>query len=252
MNKQFVVSGAIKSLAAVVLLSGCASEKQANWQVKEIPEIALAAAPSESSKMEKVLREAAAKPSLPFEGTGWQSLFDGRSLAGWQVTDFSGHGAVECEAGLVVIEAGAALSGVNWTNEVPKMNYEVALDAMKLQGGDFFCGLTFPVGDSYCSLILGGWGGTLTGLSSIDDHDASENETTDFVKFETNQWYRVRVRVTEAKIEAWLDDKKLVNVTTTGHTIGLRFGEIELSKPLGVATYQTRAAVRAVKVRKLN
>jgi hypothetical protein len=250
MDKQSVVRAAIKLLAAVVLLTGCESDKPANWQVKEIPEVVPVAV--ESPKVEAVLSAAAAKPSVSFEGTGWQSLFDGRSLAGWQVTDFSGHGAVACEAGLVVIEAGAALSGVNWTNEVPKMNYEVALDAMKLDGSDFFCGLTFPVGEEHCSLILGGWGGTLTGLSSIDDHDASENETTDFVKFDTNQWYRVRVRVTETKIEAWLDAKKLVDFTTTEHRIGLRFGEIELSKPLGIATYQTRAAVRDVKVRKLN
>ena len=51
------------------------------------------------------------------------------------------------------------------TNEIPKINYEVALDAMRVSGSDFFCGLTVPVNDSFCSLIVGGWGGGLGGVS---------------------------------------------------------------------------------------
>src|SRR6185437_10256499 len=103
--------------------------------------------------------------------------------------------------------------------------------------------LTFPVGNTNASLILGGWGGGTVGISSIDGEDASENETATVMKFDTNRWYHVRVRVTETKIESWLDDKKIVDVKTEGRRIGLRFGEIEFSRPLGVATYQTTAAV---------
>ncbi|HEX3797513.1 MAG TPA: DUF1080 domain-containing protein [Verrucomicrobiae bacterium] len=237
-------------LAGAMLLTGCASKTSPNWQVKEVPEIVVVRPPAPAT--ESVLHKAASVPSAPLPGEGWKSLLDGRTLAGWQVTDFTGGAKVECEEGLVVIGEGASLSGINFTNLVPKMNYEVALDAMKLDGSDFFCGLTFPVGDSYCSLIVGGWGGSLVGLSSLDDQDASENETTDFMKFDMNRWYRVRVRVTETKIEAWLDDKKEVSVVTTGKRVGLRFGEIEDSKPFGVATYQTRAAIRDVKIRDLS
>jgi hypothetical protein len=159
---------------------------------------------------------------------------------------------VSCESGLVNVNMGAGLSGLNWTNDAPKVNYEVALDAMRLQGSDFFCGLTFPVKDSYCSLILGGWGGAVTGLSSVDGQDASENETTQFMRFESGRWYRVRVRVTEKKIEAWLDEKKIVDLATAGRQISLRFGDIEQSKPLGIATYQTTAALREIKMRQLD
>ena len=79
---------------------------------------------------------------------------------------------------------GDPFTGINWTNDFPKMNYEVALDAMRVMGSDFFCGLTVPVGDTFCSLIVGGWGGSLVGISSLDGMDASENETTKFISFE--------------------------------------------------------------------
>src|ERR1044071_3736305 len=176
-------------------------------------------------------------------------MFDGGTLKGWRETAFTGHGLVQCEAGLLVLNMGDPFTGINWTNEVPKINYEVALDAMRVSGSDFFCGLTVPVRDSFCSLIVGGWGGTLVGISSLDGGDASENETTQCVSFETGRWYRIRLRVTENKIEAWIEQKKVVNVTTTGRKLSLRFGDIELSKPLGITSWDTGAAVREIKLR---
>ena len=113
---------------------------------------------------------------------------------------------------MIVLNTGDPFTGLNWTNPFPKMNYEVALDAMRVTGSDFFCGLTIPVGDSFCSLIVGGWGGSLIGISSLDGMDASENETGKFINFEQGRWYRIRLRVTESKIEAWVDRNKLINV----------------------------------------
>jgi hypothetical protein len=131
------------------------------------------------------------------------------------------------------------------------MNYEISLQAMKVSGDDFFCGLTFPVGDSPCSLIVGGWGGTVVGLSSIDDQDASENETTTSMDFAHGRWYRIRVRVTPKKIEAWIDDENVIAAATTGHKISIR-PEVSLSRPLGIATWKTEAALRDIKLRKLD
>lgn len=198
------------------------------------------------------LLAAAARPSAPFEGNGWQSLFDGHALDGWKETAFAGRGEVECRSGLLVLNMGDPLTGVNLTNEFPTMNYEVALDAMRVTGSDFFCGLTTPIGDSFCSLIVGGWGGALVGVSSLDGMDASENETTKYVRFESGHWYRIRMRVTSGRIEAWLDDKKIVDVNTTGKKVSLRPGDIELSKPFGLACYQTTAAMRNIKVRRVD
>jgi hypothetical protein len=104
------------------------------------------------------------------------------------------------------------------------------------------------VGDASCSLVLGGWGGTTVGLSNIDEHDASDNETTQHIAFEDRRWYAVRVRVTDTRIGAWLDDRQIVDVATAGRRIGIR-PEVELSRPLGVAAYRTRAAIRGIEVR---
>jgi len=199
--------------------------------------------------MAETLAEAAAAPSAPFEGEGWKSLFDGKTLAGWRVTDFAGHGQVECQSGMIVMNMGDPFTGINCTNEPPKINYEVAFDAMRVDGSDFFCSLTFPVGETFCSFILGGWGGGVVGLSSLDGMDASENETSGYSKFDTGRWYRIRVRVTQRKIEAWVDSDKMVNVVTTDRRISVRPGDIELSQPFGLASWQTTGAVREMKIR---
>ena len=237
---------------SISLLAGCASrpaksESQTKAAAPE-PAAAKAATPDDSA----LLKQSAAMPSLAWEGEGWKPMFDGKTLAGWRVTDFAGHGAARCEQGLMVLDMGAVLSGVNWTNELPKTDYEVALDAMRVEGSDFFCGLTVPVGEDFCSLIVGGWGGTVVGISSLDGQDASENETTQFIKFDPNHWYRVRLRVTPEKIQAWLDEKKIIDVAIKGRKITMRYGEIELSKPFGIATYQTSAALREIKMRKVD
>ena len=176
-------------------------------------------------------------------------MFDGKTLAGWRETAFAGHGEVQCESGLIVLNMGDPFSGISWTNEVQKIDYEIALDAIRVSGSDFFCGLTVPVGTNFCSLIVGGWGGSLVGISSLDHMDASENETTHYVNFEQGRWYRIRLRITERRIEAWIDKEKLINVDTTDRRISLRPGDIELSKPFGIASYQTTSALREIKIR---
>lgn len=181
----------------------------------------------------------------------WKSLFDGHSLQGWKVTDFAGHGEVRVTDGRLVVEMGSILTGVNYTNPTPRQNYEIELEAMKLDGGDFFCGLTFPVRGTNCTFVVGGWGGGVVGISSIDGMDASENRTVSYRQFDKNRWYRIRVRVTGSAMQAWIDDKNVVDQPIADHKLGMRSGEIELSGPLGLATYQTSAAYRNIRLRRL-
>jgi hypothetical protein len=116
--------------------------------------------------------------------TNATALFDGKTLRNWATTDFAGGTEATVDKAAIQIGSGAELSGITWTNgSLPKTDYEISLDAMKVQGSDFFCALTFPVRNSFCSLILGGWGGSVVGLSSIDGMDASENETTKSLYF---------------------------------------------------------------------
>jgi len=184
----------------------------------------------------------------PYE---FRSLFDGKSLANWKITDFGAHGIAKVKDGTIVIPVGDPMSGITWDgSQIPKINYEIALDAQKVNGNDFFCGLTFPVADSHASLILGGWGGGVCGISSIDGYDASENETSKGITFEDKRWYSVRVRVMQDKIQAWLDDEKIVDVVIKGRRISTRI-EVDVSKPLGVATYMTTGALRNIRMRQL-
>jgi hypothetical protein len=185
------------------------------------------------------------------EAVQWTPLWDGKTMAGWKPSGFGGEGEVSIEDGKLILDAGIDLTGVNFTGEVPRMNYEVALEAMRVEGGDFFCGLTFPVGEKFCTFIVGGWGGGLVGISSINDQDASENETTQFKKFENGRWYRLRVRVTPEKLQTWIDDEPMADVDLDGKEIDMRHGEIEGSKPFGIATFRTRGALRDIRLRKL-
>ncbi|REJ74129.1 MAG: DUF1080 domain-containing protein [Planctomycetota bacterium] len=178
-------------------------------------------------------------------------LFDGESLKNWKKTDFGTDSEVSVEDGNLVFQAGKPLTGLTWDGgDLPRVDYEISLEAQRVEGSDFFCGLTFPVQDDPCTLILGGWGGSLTGLSSINYLDASENETTDFFEFENGKWYKIRIRVTDSRIQAWLDDAQLADVDYTDQKIGIRF-EMEPCRPLGYATYRTKAAVRNFKLRPL-
>jgi hypothetical protein len=181
----------------------------------------------------------------------WQSLFDGKSLQGWRETPFTGRGKVKVENGTIVLGGGNPMTGVTWTGKYPKSDYEIRFEAARLEGSDFFASLTFPVGDSFATWVMGGWGGDIVGISSIDGWDASDNETRSYFTFESGHWYALRLQVTAGRIQAWIGNQQIVNAGIEGRTVGLRFGEIELSAPLGFASYVTTGGLRKIEYRLL-
>lgn len=189
-------------------------------------------------------------PSTETSQGGWASLFDGQSLDGWQATAFGGEGEVSVDDGAIRMERGSELSGITWQGEFPHENYEITLEARRVEGHDFFCGLTFPVGEEPCSFIVGGWGGGVVGLSSIDGADAAHNDTTEWKEFETGRWYRITVQVSDEAIRCSIDDEQLVDQPRQGHEFSIR-PEVFLSKPLGISCYGTVAAVRDLRYRLL-
>src|SRR5438046_7528090 len=88
--------------AGWLLWGGCATETKRS----SVP----APAPAASTVPRPIAREnfgeLALRPSAPFEGEGWQPMFDGISLAGWRETQFAGRGDVECRSGLIVLNMG--------------------------------------------------------------------------------------------------------------------------------------------------
>lgn len=185
------------------------------------------------------------------QGEEWRPLFDGKSLAGWRETPFNGHGPVRVEEQAIYLDPGKPMTGITYAGEFPRSNYEIRLEASRIRGNDFFATLTFPVESSFCTWVTGGWGGDIVGLSSLDGWDASENETRTYFNFENGRWYALRLRVTPERITAWIDDKPVINVAITGRTIGLRYGDIKLSTPLGFASYATAGALRKMEYRLL-
>jgi hypothetical protein len=187
---------------------------------------------------------------LAAQDSGWKPMFDGTSLGGWKETPFSGRGKVQVQDGAIVLGKGV-LTGITWAGTFPKSNFEVRLEAMRFQGGDFFAGITFPFYDSHCTWINGGWGGMVVGLSSLDSMDASENDTSVSLIFETGRWYQLRLLVTSDRIQAWIDSEKVIDAHVANREIGLRPGEIELSRPFGIASYSTVAKLRNIAYREI-
>lgn len=148
---------------------------------------------------------------------------------------------------------GEMMTAVRWTGAPPTPPFELELMAKRIDGTDFFCAITFPARtpEECVTLIVGGWGGGTVGISSIDNKDASENETTFHRAFKTDVWYNIRLLRNAERIETWIDDEKIIDVDTTGKALALRPGPIEDCAPFGLATWQTTASIRKVRWRGL-
>ncbi len=191
---------------------------------------------------------AAQPPAAP--PSAWISLFDGNSLKGWKETPFHGRGEVRVKDGTILLGDGSQ-TGITWTSEFPSSGYEIRFEAARLKGNDFFAGITFPVNDTFCSWISGGWGGAVVGLSNVDGYDASENDTSIDVDFENGRWYAFRLSVTKSRIQCWIDGRPVIDADIAGRKVGLRFDDSDLSTPLGFASYRTTAGIRNVEYRLL-
>lgn len=174
---------------------------------------------------------------------GWIGLTDA-----WEPTRFGGEGEVRIAGDAIALGSGSPLTGVTWRGNLPPEAYELSCEARRLDGTDFFAAITFPVAGSHASLVLGGWGGSLVGISSLDGLDASENVTRSYRRFERGQWYRIGLQVTGERIVGTIDGETVVDVLLAGREVSVR-PEVELSRPLGIASYQTRAEIRGMRWR---
>lgn len=180
----------------------------------------------------------------------WVELFDGASLADWQATRFGGEGDVRVERGALLLGAGSPLTGVTFAGAPPTTPYELEVTAARVEGLDFFCGLTFPVRDGHLTLVLGGWGGSVSGLSCLDGDDAAGNATRTVRGFQDGRAYTARLLVRDERVEVLLDGAPFLAAELAGRELSLR-PEVELSRPLGVATFATEARISALRWRPL-
>ena len=142
-------------------------------------------------------------------------------------------------------------TGIRWTGDSPKTGYEISLEARRVAGSDFFCGVTFPVEDAALTLVCGGWSGMVVGLSSIDGEPAVENETCTAQEFEMGRWYRIRLRVTKPLVEVWIDDEKIIELPTADRKFSL-YWEMEPMQPLGICSWVTTGGLRKIRFRRVD
>lgn len=191
-----------------------------------------------------------ALPLAPAEPI-WTPMFDGASLGAWKPAAFPGQGPVAVRDNAIVLDRGDRMTGVVWTQPFPSTNYELRFEAARLSGNDFFAGLIFPINDSFCSWICGGWDGSTVGLSNVDGYDASENETSINRDFQTGRWYRFLLSVTPRRLLASIDGSPVIDLDPSRHQLTLRFDDTDLAKPLGFASYGTVGGIRHIAWRRI-
>ena len=183
---------------------------------------------------------------------GWEALMDGKTLNGWENVPFGGEGDPYVKNGVLTLPMAVSgtSTGVCWVGDpLPVNNYAIYYEARRTEGNDIFGGLSFPYGDTFATLIIGGWGGIVSGLSCIDGYDASENETTKHVYFKDNQWYPVYLRVTPDSIRAVVDTVRVVDLATAGKKIHLRGGTFATSFTL--TSYRSTGEIRNLRIKRL-
>ena len=128
--------------------------------------------------------------------------------------------------------------------------YELELAVARLGGVDFFCGLTLPTSRGCLTLVLGGWGGAVCGLSCLDGLDAARNTTRTLRHFVTAKDYAITVRVDGEAIAVAIDSEPLFRAELGEQTVAVR-AEVELTEPFGFCCYATKAALRYLRWRAL-
>ena len=204
---------------------------------------------SQGQRVQAVAEEAQYVQDVP---EGWESLMDGKTLGGWEVVRSGGEGEPYVSNGVITLPM--ATSGLStaicWVGDpLPANNYELYYEARRVEGNDIFAGLSFPYGDTFATLIFGGWAGIVSGLSCIDGYDASQNETTQHVYFRDQQWYPVQLRVTTDSIRAFVDTVKVVDIATAGKRIHLRGGTV--ASGFTISSYVTTGEIRNIRIKKL-
>ncbi|HUS92304.1 MAG TPA: family 16 glycoside hydrolase [Phycisphaerae bacterium] len=179
-------------------------------------------------------------------------LFGGKDLTGWQVLKeiyYDRAGKVYVQDGQLVLSAGDDLTGVRWAGEFPRDGFEISLEARRIRGDDFFCGMTFPIAGGHGTLIVGGWGGSVVGISNVDTYPADENDTTTCLEFERGRWYRIEVVVADGRLDVWIDHKKVIELETGGRKFDV-WPQQEDARPFGITTWRTTGALRNIALRR--
>jgi len=201
----------------------------------------------------------ACRPALPTTEAikqNW-SLLDGDVKSAWVQSGIPSEGQISVDDSVLSLSKGQPMTGaryLNWDKAgLPGTEYFISYEAMRVDGHDIFGMCTFPVSShaAHATFVIGGWGGSVTGLSSIDFLDASENQTRAEMAFTNGRWYHIRIEVRPDDLRVWIDGKPMVNASIKGRKVSLRHGDIDHCLPFGFTTWNTTGAVRNVAIGRL-
>ncbi len=182
----------------------------------------------------------------------WQSLFDGKTLGKWTITRFGGEGEVTVKDGTTVLGMGNPMTGITWTGEVIRDNYELELEAKRTSGIDFFATTTLPVGDSYRSFRRGRLGRNHCGAIQRGyarclgkrNHQIQGFRGQSVVS-DPNPGFGAQDRVLDRRRENGRHQAR------AGRKFSIRM-ECDLCRPLGIATWCTESVLRNIRIRRLS
>ena len=189
---------------------------------------------------------AAAPPAFLAPGDEVE-LFDGTTLGMWKPESVGSGDPVRVEQGAIQLSWGSPGTSVAWTGTQVPASYELALEVMRIEGsGSGYWFLTFPIdADRTCTLTLADQLGWLCGGSD----PAGEGSLTRAFGFDGGTWHKVRVRVTQGRIEASLDGEELVAEPAEAQATAL--SESPSPGSLEIATWAMTAAVRDIRLKRL-
>ena len=160
---------------------------------------------------------------------------------------------MKVENGQIILEAGKDLTGITWTGEKPPdRNYELDAAGQARRGRGLFCRGHLPcrrlvlLADSRWVGRHGRRAVEHQRYGRVGERDVAVNRVRRRAAGTT-----IRLRVTAEKIEAWLDERRIVDVALKGNQIDTRI-EMILSQPIGMASWRTKAALRDIRLRRLS
>ena len=178
----------------------------------------------------------------------WVSLFDGKTLAGWKTVQSAEEdgppGEVRASNGQITLDqAPKTWTSLVWQGEFPTTDYELLYEFQHLGGGATVT--DFPVGQSQ---FRADCQSEAFGVERRKDGVSSELYSALFSY--TDQWQRVQTRVSEGRIQAWLNGRKVADLPAVAALLSA--GAINLKGwPLHFGTCTAAGAVRNVYIRRI-
>ena len=131
---------------------------------------------------------------------------------------------------------------MSYRGALPGAHYKLSWEARRTDGSDFFCGLTFPIRGNVATLIGGGWGGGVVGISNVDGMSAVENETTDYRDFKNDQWYKIVLDINAKSLVVTIDDARVIDLDHDDRKYSV-WWEQEQMAPIGFATWYSASEI---------